>query len=172
MSNRRPAEAPKASTPEVRSVLAWLRVAANQRLVREAAVWAVWLVLREKDPATALEVIVRALRGPCESVSGRKLPNPDRFEVIAILAYLRGVLDLPGLVPVASPWTWGELTALAKELADRGGRLSPFWHDQVGTNRVARSVSRVRGIVRGRHLVQRPENLTSWARSALAAVGK
>jgi hypothetical protein len=167
MSGRSTARSRLATHAEVRAVLRWLRVTVHRQLVRESAVWRAWPALRDSDPATALVVLALALRGPVESIPGRKLPNPDRAEVVVVLAYLRGVAVLPDLAPVAEPWTWGDLARLAAEMADTGGDLAPYWRSQTGDGEAARSIARSDRPL----LMPRPKNLGGWARLALAGVG-
>lgn len=166
MPGRRQDSGPIDDRPEVRAVFDWLALPDNRRLVRESAVWRVWPAVRESDPATALVVLALALRGPCERIPGRKLANPDRAEVVLVLAYLRNLVTPPGLDAVDVQWSWGDLRRLAGALTDAGRSPVLYWEVQEQDG-VARSTLREAGRP---FLVARPRNLDAWARAALDGV--
>ena len=89
-------------SPEVREALAWLAVPANRGIVRESPFYRTWLILRDSQPATAFEAMSQILRGPCERIPVRELPDPDQAELLIALAYLQNVVTFPGLAPVAA----------------------------------------------------------------------
>lgn len=147
-------------------MLRWLNRPEYRQLVRESAVWRAWPALRDSDHSTALIVLAMALRGSVETIPGRKLPNPDRAEVIVVLAYLRGIVELPGLARVDTVWSWGDLEHLAAEMVAADPDRASYWRSHRGANEPQRAIRSAPTP----WLAPRPKNLIGWSGLALAGV--
>ncbi len=143
MSDRTPAEAPIACTPEVRAVMAWLDLHALD--VDEAPLWKAF---RDRPIASERLRLLLSWMDSRPSQRGRGIRvghpgDPHKRRATVVVAYLRGEFRAPDLAPVAEGWAWRDVCALAAALDDAGEKGWGSYRD-VDTARSALSAAMTR----------------------------